>query len=131
MKTLIAEDDFTSRLLLQQLLAPYGECHSAVNGKEALEAFEVANHLKLPYDLICLDINMPEVDGQAVLKEIRISEKVHGVQADKRARIIMMTALHDEVNVMTAIRGACDGYMVKPINKAKLLGQLRNFELIS
>ena len=39
MRTLIVEDDFTSRLLLQSLLAQYGECHIAVNGREAVEAF--------------------------------------------------------------------------------------------
>jgi len=38
MKTLIVEDDFTSRFLLQNFLAPYGECHAAVNGREALDA---------------------------------------------------------------------------------------------
>ena len=39
MRALIAEDDFTSRLLMQKLLAPYGEVHVAINGREALEAF--------------------------------------------------------------------------------------------
>ena len=42
MKTLIVEDDFTSRLLLQASLSAYGECHIAVNGKEAVEAFRTA-----------------------------------------------------------------------------------------
>ena len=42
MKTLIVEDDFTGRLLLQTLLSPYGECHIAVNGREAVDAFRRA-----------------------------------------------------------------------------------------
>ncbi len=43
MKTLIVEDDFTNRILLQAHLSRYGECHLAVNGEEALQAFESAN----------------------------------------------------------------------------------------
>jgi two-component system chemotaxis response regulator CheY len=42
MKTLIVEDDFTSRLFLQKILSPYGECHIAVNGNEAVQAFQMA-----------------------------------------------------------------------------------------
>jgi two-component system chemotaxis response regulator CheY len=41
MRTLIVEDDFTSRLLLQTFLSRYGECHVAINGKEAVEAVRV------------------------------------------------------------------------------------------
>ena len=42
MRTLIVEDDFTSRLLLQTVLSRYGECHVAINGKEAVEAFRMS-----------------------------------------------------------------------------------------
>jgi two-component system chemotaxis response regulator CheY len=42
MKTLIVEDDFTSRLLLQEILKPYGPSHVAVNGREAVEAVRLA-----------------------------------------------------------------------------------------
>jgi two-component system chemotaxis response regulator CheY len=42
MRTLIVEDDFTSRLLLQSFLSEYGECHIAVNGREAVAAFRTA-----------------------------------------------------------------------------------------
>ena len=52
MKTLIVEDDFTSRLLLQTFLSRYGECHLAVNGKEAVEAFRMALDNGSPYNLI-------------------------------------------------------------------------------
>ena len=74
MKALIVEDDFTSRLLLQGLLQPFGVCHVCINGKEAVEAFKIALDQKEPYDLVCLDIMMPEMDGQTALKEIRAIE---------------------------------------------------------
>ena len=130
MKTLIVEDDFTSRLLLQQLLAPHGERHAAQNGTEAMEAYMLAEREGRPFDLICLDIMMPEMDGQAVLGQIRAYEKKVKKRAQDQVKIIMTTALGDEGNVLQAIRGSCDAYLVKPINRDELLNQLRLFNLI-
>ncbi len=64
MRSLVVDDELISRMLLQKLLAPLGECHIAVNGKEAIEAFLLADETRQPYDLICLDIMMPGIDGQ-------------------------------------------------------------------
>jgi two-component system chemotaxis response regulator CheY len=130
MKTLIVEDDFTSRLLLQQILNPYGECHIAVNGKEAIEAFMVAWAEGSRYDLICLDIMMPEIDGQEVLKRIRSMEETDAVSAVNGVKIIMTTALRDKKNVFTAFEEQCDGYLVKPIDKAKMIDYLKDFGLL-
>jgi two-component system chemotaxis response regulator CheY len=131
MRALIAEDDFTSRLLMQKLLAPYGESHVAINGREALEAFKAARLKRRPYDLICLDIMMPEMDGQTVLREIRAIEEGAGTRHERRVKILMTTALKDAKNVMTAFRELCDGYLVKPIDKAKLLKYLAELGFIS
>ncbi len=63
MKSLIVEDDFTSRNLMQIYLADMGPCHVAVNGREAVEAVTESLNEQKPYDVICLDIMMPEMDG--------------------------------------------------------------------
>ncbi len=130
MKTLIAEDDFTSRLLLQKLLEGYGTCHFAANGREAVEAARLAIEEGEPYDLICMDIMMPEMDGQQALGEVRRLEETTVVSGPGRAKIIMTTALADKENVMRACERHCDGYLVKPIQKAKLEEDLRKLELI-
>jgi two-component system, chemotaxis family, chemotaxis protein CheY len=130
MKTLIVEDDFTSRLLLQKILSPYGESHIAVNGKEAIEAFMVAWAEGRLYDLICLDIMMPEMDGQEVLKRIRNMEDLEGVLPGRGVKVIMTTALKDKENVFTAFNEQCDAYLIKPVDKANLLGKIREFGLI-
>ena len=130
MKTLIVEDDFTSRLLLQTILNPYGESHIAVNGKEAIEAFMLAWAEGRRYDLICLDIMMPEMDGQEVLKRIRTMEDSEGVLPGNGVKVIMTTALKDKGNVFTSFNEQCDAYLVKPIDKAKILGHLNEFGLI-
>ena len=130
MKSLIVEDDFTSRLLLQELLAPYGECHVAINGREAVSAYHMALDAGKPYDLVCLDIMMPEMDGHAALKEMRALEELKGIDSTYGARIIMTTSLGDVKNVAAAYMAMCDGYLVKPVDKAKLLGLLDELKVL-
>jgi len=120
-KILIAEDDFTSRLLLQELLKSYGSCHVAVNGKEAVMATEAALEAGDPYDLICLDIMMPEMDGRAALQEMRRREEARGILSSWGSKIVMTTALDDGENIFASFYDLCDGYLIKPIEKAKLL----------
>jgi two-component system, chemotaxis family, chemotaxis protein CheY len=127
MKTLIVEDDFLSRKLMLAYLSPLGECDIAANGSEALEAFMMANDAGKHYDLITLDIMMPEMNGQEVLKRIRRFEEEQGLTA---AKIIMTTALRDADNVMTAFKNQCEGYLVKPIESEKLRCLLRELNLL-
>ena len=130
MKTLIVEDDFTSRLLLQRLLNRYGECHIAVNGREAVSAFRTALEEGGSYDLICMDIMMPEMDGQEALKEIRSIEEERNITSTRGAEIVMTTALAEIRNVAAAYGEFCDGYLVKPIDKGKLIGVSEELALI-
>lgn len=131
MKTLIVEDDFTSRLLLQEILKGYGPCHIAVNGKEALEATRIALESGKPYNLICLDILMPEMDGQQALKQLRDEEKARGKACTHPAKIIMTTGVSDIKSISVAYGNLCDAYLTKPIDKAKLLEELRRLKLIA
>jgi two-component system, chemotaxis family, chemotaxis protein CheY len=128
-KTLIVEDDFTSRLLLQEILKGYGPTHIAVNGREAVDAVRTALKAGQPYDLICLDIMMPEMDGQAALRQIRGLEEARGIYSTDGTKIIMTTALGDLKNSTRAFMALCDAYLVKPIDKAKLLEHLRAYQL--
>lgn len=130
MKILIVEDDFTSRLLLQEILKDYGACHVAVNGQEAVDAARAARQAGEPYDFICLDIMMPELDGQDALRQIRADEEAQGVISTQGTKIMMVTALSDIKNVHTAYGSLCDGYLTKPIDKGNLLKQLRQLKLI-
>ena len=130
MKILIVEDDFTSRRLLQLMLGTYGSCDIAVNGVEAIKAFELAHAENNPYQLICLDIMMPKMDGQEALKQIRTREKARGINPQHEARIIMTTCVDSPRAVIEAYyRGGCTSYLVKPVEKSKLLGLLQELDL--
>lgn len=131
MRALIVEDDFTSRKILQKILAPYGEADVAVNGKEAVTAFNSAFDEARPYDLVCMDIMMPEMDGQEALRRIRGIEKTRGVPPSEEVRVVMTTALDDPKNVVEAYyKGGATSYVPKPIDKHMLLHLLKSLELI-
>ena len=131
MKILIVEDDFVARRTLKEILSPYGECDVVVDGEEAIQAFQLAWDERAPYRLICMDIMMPHVDGQEALKQIREIEREMGVKGADEARVIMISALDDPKTVVDAFyRGGATAYIVKPIQKKKLIEEIRSFGLI-
>ena len=132
MKVLIVEDDFTSRKLLQSILSPYGECDVAVNGKEAVDAFSLALETGEPYDLICMDIMMPQMDGQEALRKIRSVEKEKNVPPQDEVKVVMTTALDDPKNVVEAYyKGGATSYIPKPLDRQLFIHLLRNLGLIN
>lgn len=131
MKTLIVEDDVSSQDLLQALLSKYGECQIASTGREAVQAFRAAAEAGQGFDLVCMDILLPEMDGQTALRRIRALEEARGVMPDASVKVIMTSALGDIAEVMRAFHGLCDDYLVKPIDAARLFGHLKSCGLVS
>jgi len=128
MKFLIVEDDITSRKVMKKLLKPHGESDIVVNGKEAIDAFSMAVEDKNPYDMIFMDIMMPEMDGQLALKKIRKQEGELNILPRNEVPIIMTTALNSPRDVMEAYyRGGCSDYMVKPIDKDRLQSVMKEY----
>jgi two-component system chemotaxis response regulator CheY len=132
MKILIAEDDNISRQIIHNILARFGRCDAVVDGGEAVEAFKLALDDGEPYDLICLDIMMPGVDGQAALKQIREMERSLELRAEREVKVIMLTALDDPHSVVEAYyRGGATAYLVKPIESTKLMLELERLGLMA
>lgn len=130
MRILIAEDDMVSRKFLQKYLTKYGVCDIVVDGLEALDAFMISLKDDNPYDLICLDIMMPKVDGVKVLKNIRDMELQKKIAPEKRAKVIMTTALAETQFVQQAFEYGCNAYAAKPIDIEKFEEVLNKLELI-
>ena len=130
MRILIAEDDLTSRKFLFKFLSKYGECDMVVDGLEALDAFIMSINDKNPYDLICLDIMMPKVDGVKVLKNIRDLEIQKGITPEIRSKVIMTTALAETQLVQNAFSNGCDAYAAKPIDISRFVQVLNKLGLI-
>jgi two-component system chemotaxis response regulator CheY len=120
MKILIVEDDLSSRKFLYKFMCNYGECDITVDGMEGLDAYLMALDEEEPYDLVCLDIMMPKVDGVKVLKTIREIERQRNIELDKMVKIIMTTALNDVDLVKNTFDSGCEVYATKPIDIKKL-----------
>lgn len=131
MRILLAEDDFATRKFMAGFLSKYGECDVTVDGMEAVDAFIMALEDGEPYDLVCLDIMMPVMDGYQALKNIRDIEREHHVAPDQQAKVIMTTALNEEKNVKKAFELGCTVYCAKPIDVEKLRGTLEKLGLTS
>ena len=130
MRVLVAEDDFPSRKSLMRYLAQYGECDATLDGMEVTFAYMMALDEGTGYDLICLDVMMPVLDGYQALKTIRDMEKERNVPEDKKAKIVMMSALNEEKNVKMAFEMGCSAYCAKPIDFKKFEEVLRKLDLI-
>ncbi len=114
LKMLVAEDEFLSRNLLTRMIQSFGTVDGATDGAEALSAMKAAYEAGKPYDLIFLDIMMPEKDGQAALLELRAYEESIGIPSPDACKVIMVTALGDAKNVMADFKNQCEGYITKP-----------------
>lgn len=129
MRTLIVDDDVISRRVLLEILKPYGDCEQAASGREALAAFTACLDSK-PYDLVLLDIQMPDIDGQETLAAIRAIEARRGVPPQLGVKIIMATVNVDNASIFTAFRNQCEAYLVKPVTSEAVLVNLEQFGLL-
>lgn len=131
MRALIVEDDFVSREILYKVLSEFADCDLVDNGREAIEAFDQALLASKPYDLICLDIMMPEVSGLDALQRIRGIEKERGIDSQKEVKVIMATALSDSKEVIEALyKGGASAYFVKPVEIDALVDTIKKLNLI-
>lgn len=132
MKCLIVEDDPTSRLIMGKMISRYGSFDAVVNGTQALDMFRLAHETGSPYDLILMDIMMPETDGLVSVLTIREIEAHRNISYIDRVKVIMTTALDDPRSVMKALyESDANSYLVKPIRLQKLEDELRALKLIS
>lgn len=105
MKALIAEDDFINRRVMQLFLAGYGKCDVADNGRTALAMYQDAIDNNKPYQLVCMDSGLPEMDGLQLLREIRAFERTRGLVGREGARIMFISVDADKETILAAFRG--------------------------
>lgn len=129
MRILVVEDDYSSQQLLKRYLQDQGETDIADDGERAVALFREALESHRPYDLICLDIMLPSLDGQGVLQQVRSLEQSAGIWGLAGCKIIMLTALRDVENVMKAFRSQCEVYLPKPISKDRLFREIHSLGL--
>ena len=122
-RILIVDDNFSNRKLLLDILEDHARCDVAANGREAIDAFNQSVP-DTPYQLILLDIAMPEVNGLEVLKMIRDAEKKSGIELGDGIPVIMVTAYKQPF--IEAFDRGCDDYILKPIDPDELVQKIKD-----
>ena len=130
MRILVVEDDYISRRLLCRYLEPYGCCEEAINGYEAVDSIRRAIAADQHFDLICLDIMMPGMDGQQALVLLRQMEAENNMPLGRGAKVVMTSAMEDNQYIMEAMNASADGYVVKPIEKRSFIETLKETGLL-
>ncbi len=119
-RILLVDDDPSALDLLKHHLADYGDCSLASGGNQAVSSFRSLLDQGHCYDLVCLDIMMPDKDGRKVLTELRAMERQFGVGGRHRSKVVMVSALDTPQDKLKAFREDCDAYLTKPINKGQV-----------
>jgi two-component system chemotaxis response regulator CheY len=130
LKILIVEDDFPSCKILEEYLSEFGDYTTVANGVEGVDAFKNALDAGTPYDLVCLDIMMPEMDGHQALRTIRQIEQEHGIFDPSGVSVIMTTAKDRSRDMIEAFDEGCASYIVKPVEQEKLCAEMKKLDLI-
>lgn len=131
MKCLIVEDDRVSCRVLEKMMSRFGSTDLVADGQQALELFRQAHRARAPYDLVLMDIIMPEVDGLQSVLDMRRIEALLEIPWPERAKVIMTTSLDDPHTVAQALLELdASSYLVKPISLKQLEDELRKLALI-
>ena len=124
-RCLVVDDDQLGRELITHYLEGIAGCDTAENGLQAVEMFRNALKGGTPYDLIILDIIMPEMDGHTAAKEIRLIEKENGIPVTKGINIIVVSSLSTPKDIIQAFMSAQSAaHLVKPVQPDRLLATL-------
>lgn len=121
MFSLVVDDEFVALNKMVAMLWPFGQCDAATNGQQALDLFRQALDKRCPYHLVTIDINMPDPNGITLLGMLQHEERSRGAARSKK---IIVTADGTSANVLAALTGQCDGFIVKPVRQAVLMEKL-------
>ena len=116
MRILVIEDEFAALKKMEIMLSAYGECDAATNGLQARELYTQAIQEGRPYDLITIDIELPDTSGLDLLKYFTVIEQKNRNAVSKK---FMVTAHSNADNVLGAGK-LCDGFLTKPVKKEVL-----------
>ncbi|WP_338845616.1 response regulator [Massilia sp. W12] len=124
LRVLVADDQETSRLILQELLHAWGlRCTVCASGREALQAAAAARAAQQPFDIALLDWRMPGMDGLAVARQLQ--------QSALQAPLIFMVSAHDRDEVSAAAGNLqVRGILHKPVTPSYLLDALLNIRAV-
>ena len=94
----------------------FGDCKTVSQGADALAAFQEGHRNGDPFNLIMLDIYLPDMDGIQVLSAIRNAEKELNIEKALKAKILMTSSCRDKDRIVASVQSGCDDYIGKPFD---------------
>jgi putative nucleotidyltransferase with HDIG domain len=131
MKILVVDDEIVSRMLMKKIMESFGRCTEADSGQRALALFHESEETGAPFDLITMDISMPEMDGTQALQKIREFEETNNVPMESRMKVFMVTAHSDKNTIISCLKSGCNDYIMKPFSKRTIIKKLLENGLIT
>ncbi len=123
-KILLLEDDFTTRMIIDKLLAGICEVHIGINGVEGLEALEEAYIQKEPYAVILLDLLMPKMNGKTFLNQKELIEQKYSSIITKKSPVIITSAVSEKNDLVKTFDDKFSYFLKKPIDRNNLLATI-------
>ncbi len=98
MKILIIDDDASSRQMFRAYFEQFGQCDTSSQGYDGITAYKNAINQGQAYDLVVIDIILPDLSGDKIMEIIRTEEDLHKISDLSRSKIVLTTSLDDEIN---------------------------------
>jgi len=118
---LIVDDNFTNRTILEKMIKGFGcNAFAVASGKEAINILKSFSELNRPFQLVLLDMQMPEMDGEEVLSRIKSDPALHDTT------VIILTSMGQRGDAARLEAMGCNGYLLKPVRQKELFGALLN-----
>jgi two-component system, chemotaxis family, chemotaxis protein CheY len=122
-KTLIIDDEIQGYTCIKSML---GVCDIVESGLIGVEYAETALKIKSYYNLILLDVVIPDLDGIEVIRKIRDLEKSYNIKSSSEAKVVVVSSRRDEPTILEAFRNGATGGIDKPVATDLFLIKLKN-----
>ena len=124
-KALIIEDEEVAREKLLMMMNKFADCSFSETGEGGLRSFSESLSSGNYFDIVLLDISLPDVNGKMVLKRIHELEQEQAVPVENKTKVVMVTASSSEEDLFGSIQNRCDDYLLKPVTEEILKDKLK------
>ncbi len=130
MRTLVVEPSPVNRAFLLGVMEDQGPCVAAATAGEGLRLFLQALEREEPFDVVFLDVQLPDMNGLQALETMRAEEARLGVPPLKAAKALITSAADDERAAARAyFQGQAISYLTRPLTVGKIFNELERFGL--
>jgi HD-like signal output (HDOD) protein/CheY-like chemotaxis protein len=131
MRSLIVDNDEAGRAALKSVLQGLGDCDQALDRESAIGRFREAHAKGQPFDLVTLDIAMPLMREESIIRQFREIETQLQIMPEQRACILVVTALSERQIKTDCIMQGCDDFIEKPAETKRIMDKLAQYGLVA